>query len=79
MKVHVMGVLWVFFFFSFYSKCFKGKGPCVFSVFSPKDAGGLQSHTYGGGGNGATRHSVAWGAPSPAGPSSKPVVRFWQH
>ena len=48
MKVHVMGVLWVF-FFSFYSKCFKGKGPCVFSVFSPKDAGGLQSHTYGDG------------------------------
>ena len=73
MKVHMVGVS---FFFSFYSKCFKGKGPCVFSVLSPNDAGGLRSHTYDDGGDGAARHCLARGTPSPAGPFSKPVVRF---
>lgn len=54
MKVHTMGVSVCF--FSLFCKCFKGKGPCVFSGFSQREAGGLQSHTYDDGGNGATRH-----------------------
>ena len=44
------------FFSRFILSALKAKAPCVFSGFSPKDAGGLQSHTYDDGGNGATRH-----------------------
>lgn len=75
MKVHVMGVLWGF-FSPFILSALKAKAP-VYSVYFPQRMLEVSKAIHMVmGGNGATRHSVAWGTPSPAGPSSKPVVRF---